>query len=185
LSEEDLLRSGLYEVVNQTRAVYDFSTGPYWCPLQRGEKQGPLFALIFSISLCGVSVDELFDRVAAFTNDKGLGDAAFVIKLFVGGQVGPRCGRDDPSCGPEPNGVGRSAGRCVETVPVTNAPVGDRARGRCGQDGECQITCENFCMSWTEDPPCPKERRAPDAVEEWCGCVEGRCAWLREAPRAP
>ena len=98
----------------------------------------------------------------------------------------PRCQPSAPDCGPQPRRASESCYRPSaqrERLPTRRddeqALMG---RGGCSHDGECNIVgCGNVCANYRVGNPvtnCKGYDWLDDA--EFCGCVEGECAFFRQ-----
>ena len=119
--------------------------------------------------------------------DKKLG-----LEIAFEGNTGPRCMPTDKACGPEPYFTGPERLKQGEfalpydpTLPRKVANYGGRNRGgSCKHDGECVRVGNAGCAAWYHPAPegATHELRTR-MLDDYCGCVEGRCTWFTSGGR--
>ena len=103
----------------------------------------------------------------------------------LSGEPGPRCGADDPGCGPEP--LHSSGPSCFySSKPRKRLLAGGASQhaGRdraCAHDGECRIAgCGEVCVHYSLGrirTTCEAPRWLDEKVW-WCGCADSACSFF-------
>lgn len=98
----------------------------------------------------------------------------------------PRCGSDDPACGPEPfDSSGHACLRAAKPrkrLPAGESPQRGGQNQACAHDGDCRIAgCGEVCVHYSLGR-IRTSCEAPRGLDEsaFCGCVDNACAFFAQ-----
>ena len=164
------LFGALHDVAVETSGIGGISCSPV------GPREVGLVTTVRENSLAPAAIwHTLVDLAARAHAD----DAALAAEIEIVSAPGPRCGADDPACGPQP--YWDACPERPDPHPRATRHVVQGGSGACARDGECIIGgCGNQCVSTNEIPRVGTCELRGNLGHALCGCVAGRCAWFRE-----